>query len=69
MKTTKSFRFTEQDLKLLEEVHEYYKENYEARVSVSNMDNLHNWTLAQTIAVCVRDLHQQLVKGGKIKVE
>lgn len=68
-KQAKSFRFTEHDLHLLEEVHNYYKDNYTERVAISNMDNLHKWTHAQTIAVCIRDRHSQLVTDGKIEVE
>lgn len=68
-KTAKSFRFNETDLRKLEEVHEYYKSDYDARVETANMDNLHEWSYAQTVAVCIRDRHEQLVKEGKIKAE
>jgi hypothetical protein len=66
-KQTKSFRFAPMDIKKLDIVHDYYKGNYEARVSVSNMDNLHKWTQAQTLAVCIRDRYEELLAKGVVE--
>lgn len=65
----KSFRFTEQDLNILEAVHTYYKGNFEERASATNTDNLYRWSYAQTIALCIRDRYDALVQEGKIKIE
>jgi hypothetical protein len=66
-KKTKSFRFNEDDLVKMEKVHKFYKDNYEERVSQSNMDNLHKWSYAQTLAVLIRDRYEELIKQGKIE--
>jgi hypothetical protein len=66
-KKPKSFRFNEEDVNKLEKVHAYFKSNYSARVSTDNMDNLHRWSEAQTIAVLIRNKHDELVRQGEIK--
>jgi hypothetical protein len=60
LKTAKSFRFNEEDIKKLEVVHKYYKDNYEERVKQSHMDNLHKWSYAQTLAVLIRDKYEEI---------
>lgn len=69
VKVAKSYRFDETDLKLLDEVHNYYKNKYESQVSGSNMGRLLNWSYAQTLAVLIRDRHEELVKSGGIYSE
>lgn len=66
-KKPKSFRFNEEDVKKLDKVHAYFKGNYSARISSDNMDNLHKWSEAQTIAVLIRNKYDELVKQGEIK--
>jgi hypothetical protein len=66
LRKPKSFRFAEQDLKKLNAVHEYYKNEYETRVEGSNMNNLYKWSEAQTVSVLVRDRFEELVKAGKL---
>lgn len=62
----KSFRLTARDIKLLEVVHEFYMNNFEERAAQGNMNNLYRWSYAQTLAVCIRDAHEALVKAGKL---
>ncbi|CDQ21731.1 hypothetical protein [Halobacillus karajensis] len=59
MKIPKSFRLSPTDLKKLEKVDRYYKNNYDARVESGNMDNLHDWTPAQTVSVMIRDKFEE----------
>lgn len=66
-KKPKSFRFNEFDVKKLAEIHKYYKNNYEARVEGSNMNDLYNWSEAQTLAVLIRDRYEELLEKGVIE--
>lgn len=67
IKKPKSFRFNTEDVEKLQKVHDYFKSEYETRVEGSNMNNLHRWSEAQTIAVLVRDRYEELVNKGLIK--
>lgn len=67
MKQPKSFRFNEDDIKKLKVIHQYYKDKYEVRVQGSNMNNLHRWSEAQTLAVLIRDRYEELINSGEIE--
>jgi hypothetical protein len=61
-----AFRACSSDEKKLQEIHGYFKEQHSALVEASNMHNLHQWTVANTLEVIVREVHGHLIKEGKI---
>lgn len=56
----KSFRIDATDNDKLMEIHEIYKERHSKLVSTHNMLNVHQWTLANTLQVMIRDSYNQL---------
>lgn len=66
-KKPKSFRFNVEDIKKLDKVHQYYKDEYEITVIGSNMNDLHKWTEAQTLAVLIRDKYEELKGKGEVE--
>lgn len=66
-KKPKSFRFNEDDIKKMNTVHDYYKSKHQTVVIGSNMNDLHKWSEAQTIAMLVRDKYVELLESGEVK--
>lgn len=56
----KSFRIDTTDNEKLMEIHAIYKERHSTLVATHNMLNVHQWTLANTLQVMIRDSYNQL---------
>lgn len=66
----KSFRIDATDNTKLMDIHEVYKNRHSTLVATHNMLNVHQWTLANTLQVLIRDSYKQLHEDGSIeKVE
>ena len=61
-----AFRACDSDEKKLQEIHGYFKERHQKLVEANNMHNLHQWTVANTLELIVRETHKHLVSEGKI---
>ena len=65
----KSFRIDADDNIKLMEIHEVYKNRHSKLVASHNMLNVHQWTLANTLQVLIRDSHKQILAAeGKDEV-